>query len=113
MFLSEKTHEAILARGGINHLPIPDGWDTLFPNTTVSSLSSDGIDSDNSSSDSYTEQQQFMRFPHLTLFITRFLRVPTPFDPLNRASHSPALVHPEALHFSETCSLDNQIKQLI
>jgi len=53
--LIRKTREAILARGGINHLPITDGWDTLFPNTTISSLSSDGIDSDNSSSDSYTE----------------------------------------------------------
>jgi len=53
--LIRKTREAILARGGINHLPITDGWDTLFLNTTVSSLSSDGIDSDNSSSDSYTE----------------------------------------------------------
>jgi len=50
-----------------------------------------------------------MRFLHLTLFITRFLRVSTPFDPLNCASHSPALVHPEALHFSETLSLGNQI----
>jgi len=50
-----------------------------------------------------------MTFPHLTLFITRFLRVPTPFSPLNRASHSPALVHPEALHCSETFSLSIQI----
>jgi hypothetical protein len=54
-FLVRKTREAVLARGGINHLPITDDWDTLFPNTTVSSLSSDGIDSDNSSSNSYTE----------------------------------------------------------
>jgi len=50
-----KTREAVLAHGGISHLPIIGGWDTLFPNTTVSSLSSDGIDSDNSSSNSYTE----------------------------------------------------------
>jgi len=55
--LVRKTREAVLARGGpgINHLPITGGWDTLFPNTTVSSLSSDGIDYDNSSSNSYTE----------------------------------------------------------
>ena len=53
--LVRKTREAVLVRGGINHLPITGGWDTLFPNTTVSSLSSNGIDSDNSSSDSYTE----------------------------------------------------------
>jgi len=55
VFLSGKTREAVLARGGINHLPITGGWDTLFPITAVSSLSSDGIDSDNSSSNSYTE----------------------------------------------------------
>jgi len=54
-FLVRKTREAVLARGGINHLPFTDGWDNLFPNTTVSSLSSDGITSDNSSSNSYTE----------------------------------------------------------
>jgi len=41
------------------------------------------------------------------LFITRF---PTPFSPLNRASHSPVLVHPEALHFSDTFGLGIQIK---
>jgi hypothetical protein len=46
----------------------------------------------------------------LTLF---FFRVPTPFHPLNRSFHSPALVHPEALHFFETFSLGIQIKQLI
>jgi len=44
------------------------------------------------------------------MFLTRLLRVPTPFSLLNRASHSPALVHPEALHFSETFSLGIQIK---
>jgi len=54
-FLVRKTSEAVLARGGINHLPITDGWDTLVPNTTVSSLSSNGIDSDNSSSNLNTE----------------------------------------------------------
>ena len=36
-FLVRKTREAVLACGGINHLPITGGWDTLFPNTTVSS----------------------------------------------------------------------------
>ena len=54
-FLVRKTHEAVLTRGGFNHLPITDSWDTLSPITAVSSLSSDGIDSDNSSSNSYTE----------------------------------------------------------
>ena len=54
-FLVRKTREAVLARGGINHLHITGGWDTLSPITAVSSLSSDGIDSDNSSSNSYTE----------------------------------------------------------
>jgi len=54
-----------------------------------------------------------MRFPHLMLFVTRLLRVPTPLSPLNRASHSPAHVHPEALHLSETFSLSIQLKQLI
>ena len=53
-FLVRKTREAVLAHG-INDLPITGGWDTLFLNTTVSSLSSDSIDSDNSSSNSYTE----------------------------------------------------------
>ena len=59
VFLSEnlvkKTRETILAGGGINHLPITGSWDTLFPVTTVSSLSSDGINSVNSSSNSYAE----------------------------------------------------------
>jgi len=54
-----------------------------------------------------------MRFPHLTLFVTRLLRVPTPFPALYRASCIPAVVHPEALHFSETFSLGIQIQQLI
>ena len=51
-----------------------------------------------------------MRFPHLTLFMFRFLRVPTPFPPLNRVSHSSVLTYPEDLHSSETFSLDIQIK---
>jgi len=42
-FLVRKTREAVLARGGINHLHITGGWDTLFTITTVSSLSSHGI----------------------------------------------------------------------
>jgi len=49
-FLVRKTREVILARGGINHLPITGSWDALFPDTTVSSLSSNVIGSDNSSS---------------------------------------------------------------
>jgi len=30
-FLVRKTREAVLARGGINHLPITGGWDNPFP----------------------------------------------------------------------------------
>jgi len=54
-FIVTKTREAVFKAGGINHLPITGGWDTLFPDATVSSLSSDGLGSEYSSSDSYAE----------------------------------------------------------
>jgi len=56
-FLVREMCEAVLARGAINHLPITGVWDTLLTDGTVFSLSSDGINSENSSSNlnSYAE----------------------------------------------------------